>query len=179
MLKVKFKSPTIQAEANIIFNFSYSEKPQTWDWNEIVYGQHPKLKEMIEGVTDKKEFKDRCYQYAEGYINENKKLIVQARENFQKSWEKVEQAFFANVTKDFETSYPEKVREIKANVSINPICPRYLDKWSFNLFYNFPDVRMKSVCIHEIIHFFYLKKWLEVFPNYDKRKFDAHIQNGC
>ncbi len=32
---------------------------------------------------------------------------------------------------------------------------------------------MKSTAIHEMIHFFYFKKWSEIFPGYDKRKYDG------
>lgn len=171
--KVKFKLPTVEEENQTIFDFCYHKSSGGWDWSEYVYKQHPKLKEMVGGVNDEKEFFKLCHEYVENYLEENREVIEDSRNKFQKVWMETEEEFLKNISKDFETDFPEEVKEIRASVSINPICPRYLDEWSFNVFYKFPEDRMKQTSIHEIIHFLYFKKWLEVFPNYDKRKFNG------
>ncbi|MFH1455260.1 MAG: hypothetical protein ABIF22_03000 [bacterium] len=170
--KVRFEVPTVENEKNIIANFCLKNNPSL-DFSSMVYKRHPKLKKMVEGITDEKQFREQSDKYVEDYIEENKEIIEKAKEDFQKSWEEVNDKFLTNLSKDFETDLPDEIKEIKANVSINPMCPRWLDKWTFNLFYQFSDTRMKKVSIHEIIHFLYFKKWAEVFPDADKKNFNG------
>ncbi|MEI6296744.1 MAG: hypothetical protein WCO84_03815 [bacterium] len=171
--KVKFELAPTKMEVDLIFNFCYPDDTKILNWNYRVYDAHPKLKEMVGGITDKNIFYNKCEQYFKKYLIENKDNIEKARDNFQEKWDEIAEKNLANLSKDFETKYPENIKEIKAYVSINPICPRFLDKWSFSLFYKFDDNTIKSVSIHEITHFLYFKKWLEVFPDSDKKKFDS------
>lgn len=127
---------------------------------------------MVEGVKDKDEFYNKCREYVEGYLKEHHEDIEKARENFQKLWEEVEEKFYDNILKDFDIEFPEEIKEIKATVSINPICPRNIDKWSFNVNYKQAGDRMKQTAVHEIIHFLYFKKWMAVFPDHDKKTFN-------
>jgi hypothetical protein len=170
--KVKFELPTLKKEEDIIFDFCH-EMGSGMNFSATVYDQHPDLKRVVLGITDEKEFRKKCNIYVDDYIEKNKKELEEWRENFQKSWEQVEDNFLINLSKDFETDFPEDIKEIKANVSINPICPRWLDKWTFNLYYKFSNIQMKQTTIHEIVHFFYFKKWTEVFTDSDKKDFDS------
>ena len=173
MPKVRFELPTAETETDLIFHFCHGRSSGGWDWSEKVYKRHPKLKEMVQGIDDEKEFYEKCREYVEGYLAENREAIEAARDDFQKAWEETEGRFYDEITRDFDVDFPEDIKEIKANVSINPICPRHLDKWSFNVFYKSPIDNMKKTCVHEMIHFFHFKKWLEVFPGYDKKTFNG------
>jgi hypothetical protein len=171
--EVKFVLPIIKSEAGMLFSFCYNNKSTGLDWSEIIYKKHPRFKEMVIGITKRDEFYNKCYEYADSFIKENHKVLEENRIKFEKSWNEDGEKALVNLSKDFEVRFPEEVKEIKANVSINPICPRYLDKWSFDFFYKFSIDKMRATCIHEIIHFLYFKKWLEVFPSSDRRTFDA------
>ena len=171
--KVIFELPTEKDETQTIFNFCYRESSGGWNWSEYVYNYHPELKKIIDGVDDEKEFYNCCHTYVKSYLEKHHNTIEQAVNEFQKKWKEIEKEFYDNISKDFETVFPEEIKKIKVSVSINPICPRYLDKWSFNVFYKQSEDTMKKTCIHEIIHFLYFKKWLEIFPNYDKKTFNG------
>jgi len=171
--KLVFELPTIEAETDTLFDFCYREDLTGWDWSEMVYEQHPKLKEMLVGVKDKVEFYNQIRNYVESYDKENKADIEQVREVFQQAWDEVEGKYYTSLVKDFEIDFPEDVKVIRAAISINPICPRYLDKWSFNVFYKFSKESALSVSIHETIHFLYFQKWSEIFSGYDKDKFET------
>jgi hypothetical protein len=174
--KVKFEVPSVQREINIIFDFCMHKNPSL-DFSATVYNAHQKLKEMVAGITDEKQFYEQCKKYVTDYIMENKEVVEKVKENFQKFWNEVNDDFLDDLSKDFETDLPEEIKEIKANVSINPICPRWIDKWTYNLFYKFSENSMKKTSIHEIIHFLYFKKWVEVFPDTDKKNFNgAHSE---
>ena len=72
-----------------------------------------------------------------------------------------------------EQKWPEKDGKIIARVSLNPICPRYIKQRTFDVFYRQNARRMKSVAIHELLHFIYFEKWKRIFPNAKEREFDA------
>jgi len=167
--KVKFELLTIEDEAKKFVNFCRNKSSGGWDWSHYVFKQHPKLKKMVEGVDEESEFYNQCREYAEAYLKENPKAIEEAKDKFEKSWGENEEEIYSTLSKDFETDFPEGVSKIKARISINPINPRYLDKWSYDVFYRASGDRMKEISIHEIIHFLYFKKWLEVFPQFNNQ----------
>jgi len=171
--EVKFELPSIDDETTMIFHFCYEKSRGGLDWSEAVYKHHPKLKEMLLGVKDKEEFYKICHDYTDNFIRENKEILEKTRDHYQKVWEETEDLFFNNLSKDFETDFPEEINKIIAKVSINPICPRNIDSWSFHVYYKFHSIRVKTTCIHEIIHFLYFKKWSEIFSDYDDKKFNG------
>jgi hypothetical protein len=170
--EVRFEISSVQEEIDIIFKFCMHKNP-TLDFSDAVYSKHPELKNMVAGITDEKLFHEQCEKYVRDYLEKNKDAIGKSKEHFQKAWEQVGGLFLESLCKDFETDLPEEIKEIKANVSINPMCPRWIDRWTFNLYYKFSDSSMEKVSIHEIIHFLYFKKWLEVFPGADKKNFNG------
>ena len=170
--EVRFEVLGIQDEIDMIFNFCMHKNPSL-DFSEVVYNRHPELKRMVDGITDEKQFHKQCEKYVIDYIDKNKENLEKSKEHFQKIWEQTCGKLLESLSKDFETDLPNEIKEIKANVSINPMCPRWVDKWMFNLYYRFNDISMLKVAIHEIIHFVYFKKWSEVFPDSDNKNFNG------
>ncbi|HAM88776.1 TPA: hypothetical protein DDY55_04140 [Candidatus Falkowbacteria bacterium] len=169
--KIKFKLPTLEREANMLYGFCHP-RPTGWDWSGRVYKQHPELKKLVVGIKNKDKFFDQCSKYANKFIKENKKELKGAVADFQKEWDKFGEKYLKILSKHFETNYPKNKKIIIAYVSINPICPRFLDEWSFNVQYNRPEY-MRRIATHEIMHFLHFKKWLEVFPNTKRKEMDS------
>ncbi len=67
----------------------------------------------------------------------------------------------------------DKEKSMTAEFTINAVCPRYLDTWSFDVNYRKSNEEIILTCIHEIIHFIWFEKWTEVFPYADKAEFNA------
>ena len=86
---------------------------------------------------------------------------------FQKHWDKNKDFVNAEFQKIFGVSHPDKV--CRAEVNINPVFPRYLDTWSFDIHSDVPLEKCLEVCLHEITHFLWFDKWKEVFPNWKKQ----------
>ncbi len=87
----------------------------------------------------------------------------------KKNWRKIEKQYLTILSEILDTSWPRDKKIIKAMISINPICPRLINDWSFSLFYKQKDKKMKETIMHEICHFLYFKKWGEIIQN-DRRK---------
>jgi len=66
---------------------------------------------------------------------------------------------------------------IRAYVGLCPIQPRFLDDHSFILNYQMPENLLLHFAAHEIIHFIYFKKWLEVFPDDSPKTYEHPHEN--
>lgn len=170
-LKVKFIIPTADRESEVLYWFC-KPRPTGWDWSGRIYAAHPELKALVSGVKSEKKFKVILSDYVRKYKTANKKEIKLAAERFQSDWDKIASRYFKAILSDFEMTLLVRRKIIKASVSINPICPRFLDDWSFHVRYDRPE-RMREIAMHEILHFLYFKKWLEVFPDTGREEMES------
>ncbi|MFA5934396.1 MAG: hypothetical protein WC827_00720 [Candidatus Paceibacterota bacterium] len=136
--EVQFEVLGIKDEIEMIFSFCMHKNPSL-DFSKVVYNVHPELRKMVDGITDEKQFHEQCEKYVLDYIDKNKEALEKSKKHFQKIWNQIGEDLLKNLLEDFETDLPEEIKEIKANVSINPMCPRFIDRWMFNLYYKFSD----------------------------------------
>lgn len=123
-------------------------------WRNRIFKRHPKLKSI-----DKVELMG----YIKEYYDKHKDFLEKAVNNFQLEWDKLNDSFINALSEVTETRIPNRI--VKAFVSINPICPRNISNWFFNIFYKQNKVDMIKTISHELTHFFYFKKWSEVFDD--------------
>jgi len=170
MLKVKFKLPTIKREAEMLTVFCKPKKTG-WDWSHKVYRNHPELKEILK---DKKhiEFYKHVYKYSRDFVGKNKNKLNKLTTAYQREWGKINDEYLKILSEHFETDYPKNRKVISAYVSIVPIFPRFLDEWGFNVSSRNAHM-MIPISMHEILHFFYFKKWVEVFPKTKRAELDS------
>ena len=170
MATVKFKNIAIDDEVENLYDFIFD----CGDWNKYVFKKHPGLEKALE-FRIKKDRLEFIKKYAVEYWLKNKKTIEKNRREYEKNWKKIEKRFFTDLENIIGTEFP-KNKTISAHISINPICPRFLDKWSFNIFHKFNVKRSKEIVMHECCHFMYFKKWKEMFPEAKEKTFDSpHI----
>ncbi len=160
---VEFLIPTIAQEARVLSWFC-SPRPTGWNWSDVIYNRHPELQIMLSYSTDPGKIYRRCYRYAKLFHTEHATEFKRTRKAQEKEWRTIEHSFLTTLAEHFETPYPPQRKHIRAYVSMVPIYPRWLDTWSFNISFFNPD-RIKGLACHEILHFLYFKKWMEVFPN--------------
>ncbi len=169
MLKVKFKLPTIKREAEMLTTFCKPSDTK-WDWSNVVYKNHPELRKTLKNKKPN-EFYKYIYTYSNNFIKNNKQDLINSVKIYQKEWDKINNKYFKILSEHFETDYPKNKKTINAYVSIVPIFPRFLDEWGFNVSLKKPEI-MLPVSMHEILHFFYFKKWVEVFPKTRREELD-------
>ena len=54
---------------------------------------------------------------------------------------------------------------MEATVGIIPVCPRYLDKFSFSVHDGLTDEQLIETCAHELCHFLWFEKWKKLYPD--------------
>ncbi|HOW12922.1 MAG TPA: hypothetical protein PK121_01220 [Candidatus Pacearchaeota archaeon] len=168
--KVKFTDMPLSREIYFMHSFLFEDN---WNWKKYIIKKHPKIKKVFSFKS-----KEEKINFLKNYIlevkKENQKLIKQNKRKYQKDWEKIEKIFFITLSEILEINWPKNRKVIKAMMSINPICPRFLNEWSFSIFYNYKKISYaREVIMHECCHFLYFEKWKKVFPKTNHRKFET------
>lgn len=65
------------------------------------------------------------------------------------------------------------IKQYDVEIGINPVCPRYLDDFAFDVYYVKSKEDALETCIHELIHFYWFQIFNENFPEIPKSKFEA------
>jgi hypothetical protein len=91
---------------------------------------------------------------------------------WQRHWDAhrsvVEQAF-ENI---FELPLADRFNDMTGNISFNPVCPRYLETRSFDVFYLNSERGALGMALHEIAHFVWFEKWQAHFCD-DPKEYDT------
>lgn len=170
--KVKFRIIPFKEMVDLIYCFLTPSK-EGWDWSNIVYWGHPKLKTRLKGVKDKKKRKEIIDKFFKDQFKKETSRIRKKIKFFQKEWEKINDQVMLVLSELVEQDWGKQTKEISARVSLNPICPRFIKERTFDVYYKDTARRMKSTAIHEILHFIYFEKWKKVFPKIKEREFDS------
>ncbi len=138
------------------------------DWGHKITEKYPQFLKMLEIDSEEK----RREAIKDEIINIRKELGSKMDEGLllvKNNWQKVEKETLETLAEIIQTDYPEK--DIIGYISINPICPRFLDKWSFSVppDHNNPN----KVIAHEISHFLFFKKLKNDFPEIKRGNYES------
>ncbi len=167
--KVKFLMIPLKLELGLFYNFLFEN---TWGWSKYIIKSHPSLEPVLK-IKDRKQREAFIKKYVLGYRKKNHRHLLAQMRKDEAAWQKVEERFMDILPQVLETGWPKDTKNIHAMISITPICPRFLDNWSFAIFGGWQSEGMIEVIMHEICHFLYFKKWKEVFPGADRKTFDS------
>ena len=167
--KVKFTDISLSKEVDWVHGFLFQNK---WGWGKYIIKKHPKLKKVFSLKTEIEQVKF-LKRYIVEFRKENQKLIEKNKTEYQKEWQKIEKDFFSILSEIIQIAWPKNKKVIKAMISVNPICPRFLNDWSFSVFYNYKKItHAMEVIMHESCHFLYFEKWKQLYPNMNNKKFE-------
>lgn len=169
--RVRFKLPSVKRETEVLAMFCKPHE-SVWDWSDVVYKSHPELKTALQGKKTARTIYAAVYAYASRCITQDKESLEEIVATYQEEWDEIQGTYLKILSDLMETDYPKDRKIITAYVSIVPIYPRFLYEWAFNVGSR-NHASMVPIAMHEILHFLYFKKWLEVFPNTRRRELDA------
>jgi len=105
-------------------------------------------------------------------LSEYKRVVNKTINRFQNYWNSIE----VEIINQLEIVFEIKFRGSKkycAYLTINPICPRYLDNCSFEVNFKSSPQYAAQIVINELIHFVWFEKWKSFFKDYDKKEFES------
>lgn len=162
MPTVVFTEMPVEFETKVIRRFLRG------DWKKYVLNIYPEMKNLNSKSLG---------EIILGIHNRKAREIAESRERFQKAWGEIEKDCFNLMQEIVGTEWPTNRPIITGMISINPICPRFLDKWSFSISYGFETRRALIVIAHEALHFLYFKKWAELHPESHRKNWESpHLE---
>jgi hypothetical protein len=170
MPKVKFTNIPLSKEVDWIHGFLFQNK---WGWGKYIIRKHPEIKKIFSFKTEIEQIKF-LRDYIINFKKKNQELIKKNKIKYQTKWQKIEEDFFIILSEIIQIDWPKNRKMIKAMISVNPICPRFLSDWSFSIFYNYKKISYAiEVIMHESCHFLYFEKWKKLYPKMDNKKFES------
>lgn len=167
--EVKFELASIDLEADLLYRFSRPERR----FGAVINRVYPELEDIIKKAQNKDEAILKCREFAEKIIERDQAIIIKTKEDIQADWSAISNDFLETLSKHFETEWPEDKNTIIGYISIMPIFPRFLDKYSFCVGYGRNIAQARETIAHEIVHFLWFKKWKEVFPEIPRNQYES------
>mgnify|MGYP005837733337 CR=1 FL=1 len=133
VLRVKFTDIPLSKEIDWMHGFLFQNE---WGWGKFIIKKHPKIKKVFSFKTEAEQVKF-LKDYVVEFRRKNQKLIEENKIKYQKEWQKIEKDFLILLSEIIQIDWPKNRLVIKAMISVNPICPRFLSDWSFSIFYNY------------------------------------------
>lgn len=166
-MDLTFNNPEFEYMIDRIMAFQTEES--TAFWSQPLFYFYPQLdKEYTNSLCfpDRKDYirsiLSEVYEKQKGLIDE--KVVLYSR-HWQKCRSQITEALSAAFDCDCSTLF----NDMKCNISLNPIEPRFLKDYSFDIFYLNSEKGAIGRAIHEIIHFVWFFVWNRVFcDNFDE-----------
>jgi len=144
-----------------------------WDWSGKILDKYPELDAKLKNIKQKEKREVIAKDYFEKFLENHYSELEKNTELFQKGWNRINDKFMKTLSKILKITWSDKDKIIRACVSLNPICPRYIKGRTFDMYYNSDISQMKSISVHEILHFLWFEKWKKIFPKTPERHFDS------
>ena len=156
-----------------LLNYFLNPPKDSFDWSNIIFEFYPALKKRLEIAKDKKDRRKITAGFFSDVYDQEKQVLLSNAELFQEEWNKINDRVMKALSDVVELAWPSDFKMFTARVSLNPICPRFIKKRVFDVFYRRTIRQMQAVSIHELLHFIYFERWKTVFPDTKEREFDT------
>lgn len=166
-MEVTFVNPGVDYMIDGIMAFQTEEESAFW--SEPLYHFYPQLDRAY---ADSLPFGER-----RSYIERTMRAVYADLEptindrvaRYQRHWNACKEQITQALSDAFGIDCVKKFRDIRCNVSMNPIEPRYLRERSYDTFYLNSESGAIGGGIHEIIHFVWFHVWNRLFgDSYDE-----------
>jgi len=168
---VSFEIAPVEETIPILHRFLNPREGRS-DWSHFIYKQYPDLKDLLDDVDEREKREKIENKFFSDYFDREKEKIQAKAELFQKEWDKINTPVMETLSNIMEQEWSLDDKEISARASVNPICPRWIKRRMFDVFYMKDIDGMKATTIHESSHFIYFDKWQAVFPETEENEYD-------
>ncbi len=162
-MNIKFVNPGFQANIDSIMLFQTAD--ETPYWSDALFHFFPALDRdrfRALGADARKEY---LSLQLKAIYQEQEALINQKAEAYNSHWQthrkQVEEAF----SEAFELESSALFNDLRAEVTLNPVSPRFLLERHFQVFYLNSERGALGISIHEMVHYLWFHVWNQVFQD--------------
>ena len=166
-MELTFFNPGFEYMIERIMGFQTEETTEFW--SRPLFHFYPQL--------DREYTNSLCFSDRKGYIKsvlsavyaEQKDLIDEKVVLYSRHWKKCKPQITDALSEAFDCDCAKLFDDMRCNISMNPIDPRFLKDHSFDIFYLNSENGAIGKAVHEIIHFVWFHVWNQVFcDSYDE-----------
>ena len=159
---IVFKQMPLELESDMFFDFLQS------DWSNRITDKYPQFLAIKEIKSKGKRFESIKSEICKIRSTSEEKMSI-GLGKIKSDWQKNQEKILNTLSDIIQAEWLPK--EITAYISLNPICPRYLNSLSFSIC---PDNKyINKTITHELSHFLYFKKFNEVFPEISQKQYES------
>ena len=162
-MKLTFRSPGAGYSVESMMQFL--EETQRAQATEMFLAFYPDLDrtKLQQGTPEEQQEYFRKSMTAE-YARCASEIETKQRE-YQSHWDAHESEIQTAFSEIFSLDLSERYNDMTANITLNPICPRYLSAQLFDVFYRNSPFGAIGIALHEITHFLWFDVWAEIFSH--------------
>lgn len=153
-MKITYKNPGFEYSLDSISMFQSEE--ETSFWTDSLFYFYPQLeKEKLIGKNKKQYLSETLFNIYEETKDEIEEKVSTYNKHFLEHKEQIEDA----LSQAFQVDSRSLFNDLTGNITLNPICPRYLEEHCFDVFYKNSERGALGVSLHEVIHYFWFYVW--------------------
>ena len=132
-------------------------------WNDSLYFFYEELDKEVAFQLTMEEREEYITNILKVYYQEKEASIQEKIVTYQQYWNQHKEQITEALTEAFQLDCSEILNDLTCNITLNPVCPRFLEEKSFDLFYLNSEKGALGVTLHELIHFVWFVVWNKVF----------------
>lgn len=160
-MEVTFLNPGFDDILTSIMEFQ--TEGESGFWSEPLYYYYPQLDRAHAESLPFPERKRYIAETMEAVYRELEGTLEEKAALYAGQWEKYKGQITDALSEAFGMDCGGILNDMRAFVTLNPVCPRYLDRRQFDIFYLNSEKGAIGLAIHEIIHFVWFTVWQRVF----------------
>lgn len=167
-MDIRFTVPDEARQIASILDFQTEDESAFW--TEPLFHFYPQLqRERAEKMTHRERMAYIAETMRQVYRKE-KATLTEKAERYAAHWRACRPTVEAAFSDAFETDTTRLFNDLAAEVSLNPIEPRYLKERRFGIFYGNSERGAIGGALHEMTHFLWFDAWARVFGNDPKSR---------
>ncbi len=169
-----YREPGLSYSVDIIMEFQ-GEKHSEW-WRQALFTEYPQIDRAKFDALPAGGQQDYLREVLSAVYNKEKpaldEKIIKYVEHWRRHRAQIEDAF----SDAFGMDYGQRLNHMVGNISLNPICPRFLDTTTFDIYYLNSERGALGLAIHEMVHFAWFEVWRQLFADDPKDYETPHIK---
>lgn len=162
-MDLKFAYGEVMYSVDSIMMFANEE--QTAYWSEPIFQLYPDINKQAFMAMDTQARKTYLLDFFTRFDSENKALILEKQKKYNERWQLYRTQIIQALEDAFKVDLTSLFNDMQGYITYNPICPRYLDTHTFDVFYLNSERGALGMSLHEIIHFVWFHVWHNTFQD--------------
>lgn len=166
-MEITFVNPGVDYMIRQIMEFQ--TEGESAFWSEPLYHFYPQIDKAYAARLSFSERKDYIERILRTVYVELENKITEKTALYAGRWSECKDQITAALSDAFEVDCTNLFNDLRCNVNMNPICPRFLQERCFDVFYLNSEKGAIGTSIHELIHFVWFYVWNQLFEDsYDE-----------